>query len=69
MIDLDIQKDLGFARLTSSTAITDFESFSVSDSSGFLRVNLPQYYFGNPRVFAPLDRTQKTDIFSQEIRN
>ena len=68
MIDLDIQKDLGFARLTSSTAISDFESFSVSDSSGFLRVNLPQYYFGNPRVFAPLDRTQKTDIFSQEIR-
>ena len=68
MIDLDIQKDLGFARLTSSTSITDFETFSVSDSSGFLRVNLPQYYFGNPRVFAPLDRTQKTDIFSQEIR-
>ena len=68
MIDLDIQKDLGFARLTSSTAVTDFETFSVSDSSGFLRTNLPQYYFGNPRVYAPLDRTQKVDIVSQEIR-
>jgi outer membrane receptor protein involved in Fe transport len=68
LIDIDVEKDLGFARLTSSTAVSSFESFSVSDSSGFLRTNLPQYYFGNPRVFSPIDRDQEVDTFTQELR-
>ena len=68
LIDLDVQADVGFARLTSSTAFTDVNVHSVSDSSGFLRTNIPQYYFGNPRVYAPLDRRQDVQVFTQELR-
>lgn len=68
MLDMDIEADLGFARLTSSTAHTDVNVHSSSDSSGFLRTNIPQYYFGNPRVYAPLDRRQDVKTFTQELR-
>ena len=68
MIDLDVQADLGFARLTSSTAFSEVDVYSVSDSSGFLRTNIPQYYFGNPRVYAPLVRQQDVETFTQEVR-
>jgi len=68
LLDLDVQADLGFARLTSSTAFSDINVQSVSDSSGFLRTNIPQYYFGNPRVFSPLDRRQDIQLFTQELR-
>ena len=68
MIDLDVQADLGFARLTSSTAMSNVDVHSVSDSSGFLRTNIPQYYFGNPRVYSPLDRRQDVQTFTQELR-
>ncbi len=68
MWDLDIEADLGFARLTSSTAYANVDVHSVSDSSGFLRTNIPQYYFGNPRLYAPIDRRQNVDTFTQELR-
>lgn len=68
MLDLDVEADLGFARLTSSTAFADVNLHSSSDSSGFLRTNIPQYYFGNPRVFSPLDRRQQVETFTQELR-
>jgi iron complex outermembrane recepter protein len=68
MVDLDVQADLGFARLTSSTGYSDVDVDGISDSSGFLRTNLPQYYFGNPRLYAPIDRRQNVDTFTQEIR-
>ncbi len=68
MADLDIEADLGFARLTSSTAFANVDTHSVSDSSGFLRTNIPQYYFGNPRLYAPIDRRQNVDTFTQELR-
>jgi outer membrane receptor protein involved in Fe transport len=68
MLDLDVQADLGFARLTSSTGYSEVDVHSLSDSSGFLRTNLPQYYFGNPRLFAPIDRRQDVSTLTQEIR-
>lgn len=68
MVDLDIEADLGFARLTSSTGYSEVDVHGISDSSGFLRTNLPQYYFGNPRLYAPIDRKQNVDVFTQEIR-
>ncbi|MDH3466151.1 MAG: TonB-dependent receptor [Gammaproteobacteria bacterium] len=68
MLDLDVQADLGFARLTSSTGYSDVSTRSISDSSGFLRTNIPQYYFGNPRVFSPIVRTQDVQTFTQELR-
>ena len=68
LIDLDVEVDLGFARLTSNTGVSNMSLFGVSDSSGFLRTNLPQYYFGNPRVYSPIDRDQDVDTFTQELR-
>ncbi len=68
MLDLDVQVDMGFARLTSATAYSEIDIESTSDSSGFLRTNIPQYYFGNPRVFSPLNRKQSLDTFTQELR-
>ncbi len=68
LVDLDIEADFGFARLTSSTAYADVEVDSVSDSSGFLRTNIPQYYFGFPRLYAPIEREQDVKTFSQELR-
>ena len=65
---VDVQADLGFARLTSSTAFSDVSVFSISDSSGFLRTHIPQYYFGNPRVHSPLDRRHSVETFTQELR-
>mgnify|MGYP001234394404 CR=1 FL=1 len=37
LIDLDVEVDLGFARLTSNTGVSNMSLFGVSDSSGFLR--------------------------------
>jgi iron complex outermembrane recepter protein len=68
MADVDVEADLGFARLTSSTAVANVDVYSVSDSSGFLRTNIPQYYFGNPRLYAPIQRSQSVDTVTQEIR-
>jgi outer membrane receptor protein involved in Fe transport len=68
LFSLDAEFDLGFARLTSATAQSNVDVYGVSDSSGFLRTNLPQYYFGYPRIIAPIIRTQDTDTFTQEIR-
>ncbi len=68
LLDLEVEADLGFARLTSSSAYSNIDIYSVSDSSGFLRTNLPQYYFGNPRLYAPLQRDQDVKTFTQELR-
>ncbi|MDH3644460.1 MAG: TonB-dependent receptor [Gammaproteobacteria bacterium] len=68
LISADIEFDLGFARLTSATGYSAVEVFGVSESSGFLRTNIPQYYFGYPRIIAPIIRNQSSDTFTQEIR-
>lgn len=68
LISADVEFDLGFARLTSATGHSSVDVFGVSDSSGFLRTNIPQYYFGYPRIIAPIIRTQSNDTFTQEIR-
>jgi len=68
MLDFEVEADLGFARLTSSSAYAKLDIRSISDSSGFLRTNLPQYYFGNPRLYAPLERNQDVKTFTQELR-
>jgi outer membrane receptor protein involved in Fe transport len=68
LLDLEVEADLGFARLTSSSAYSNVDIRSISDSSGFLRTHLPQYYFGNPRLYAPLEREQDVKTFTQELR-
>ncbi len=68
LVSADLEFDLGFARLTSATGFANVDVFGVSDSSGFLRTNIPQYYFGYPRIIAPIVRNQTNDTFTQEIR-
>jgi len=68
LFSLDMEFDLGFARLTSATAQSNVDVFGVSDSSGFLRTNLASYYFGYPRIIAPIIRNQDSDTFTQELR-
>ena len=66
--NIDMEFDLGFARLTSTTAYSEVHTESVSESSGFLRTNIPQYYFGYPRLFSPIVRDQQSKTFTQELR-
>jgi iron complex outermembrane recepter protein len=68
LYDIDVNADLGFATLTSATGMTDVYTKGVSDSSGFLRTNLASYYFGYPRLYAPISRTQQVDTYTQELR-
>ena len=68
LVSADVEIDLGFARLTSATGYSDIDVFGVSESSGFLRTNIPEYYFGFPRIIAPIIREQSNDTFTQEIR-
>ena len=65
---VDVEFDLGFARLTSASAYSEINIDSVSESSGFLRTNIPQYYFGLPRIISPIIRGQNSQTFTQEIR-
>ncbi len=67
LVDVDVEVDVGFARLSSSSAYSDVSARSVSGgSSGFL--DLSQYYFGYPRLIAPISRDEKHKIFTQEMR-
>lgn len=68
LADVDVAVDLGFGQLTSATGVSDLYTDSVSDSSGFLRTHLAAYYFGFPRLFVPLKRTQKVATYTEEVR-
>jgi outer membrane receptor protein involved in Fe transport len=68
LYDLDVAVDLGFAQLTSASGATLLDTDGVSDASGFLQTHLASYYFGYPRLFAPEERTQNVDTYSQELR-
>lgn len=68
LLNMDVEVDLGFAMLTSATGYSEVETDGTSESSGFLRTNIPQYYFGFPRLFAPIERSQQVDTFTQELR-
>ncbi len=68
LYDMDIAVDLGFAKLTSATGVSNLDVYSVSDSSGFLRTNLASYYFGYPRLYAPIERAQHNDTYTEELR-
>ena len=65
---LEMHVDVGFAQMTSATSYAETDVISISDSSGFLRTVIPQYYFGFPRVISPILRTQTTKDFTQELR-
>jgi outer membrane receptor protein involved in Fe transport len=68
LYDIDVNADLGFATLTSSSGASNAYTRSISESSGFERVHLASYYFGYPRLYAPITRTQEFDNYTQELR-
>jgi len=65
---LDVNVDVGFAQMTSATSYSESRTKSLSDSSPFLRTNIPQYYFGFPRLISPIYREQTRKVFTQEVR-
>lgn len=68
LFDVDVAVNLGFAQLTAVSGLSDLYTDGVSDSSGFLRTHLSSYYFGYPRLFAPLHRDQDVDTYTEEVR-
>lgn len=65
---LDVHVDVGFAQMTSATSYADTRTKSLSDSSGYLRTHLAAYYFGFPRLIAPIARHQNQNTFTEEVR-
>jgi len=46
LVDLDVTKDFGFAKVVGTTSYSDLHIRSISDSSAYERTNLAQFYFG-----------------------
>lgn len=70
MTSLEINVDLGFATLTSSTSKYNHDGESVSDNTGFY-VNvgwMSAFYYNYPRPMASAYRTYEDEALIQEIR-
>lgn len=68
--NMDVEVDLGFARMTSSTSYVDIDQESENETTGFFRANLAAYY-----AMVPIDRLNterpsiaNTEQFTQELR-
>ena len=70
MMALEVNMDLGFATLTSSTSNYDHEGDSVSENTGFYAQNgwLARDYLTYPRPMASAVRTFQDKAFVQELR-
>jgi outer membrane receptor protein involved in Fe transport len=66
---LEIEADLGFATLTSSTAYYDHTGRGISDNSGVYARNGWFYFYGSsPRPIAKAERFYDDSAWSQELR-
>lgn len=67
---LELEWDLGFATLSSSTSDYEHEGSSTSDNSGFYAQNnwFAWYYGGSPRPLAIANRFYEDSGFTQELR-
>ncbi|MCC9662094.1 TonB-dependent receptor [Pseudoalteromonas sp. MB41] len=67
---LEVEWDLGFATLTSSSSEYSHEGSSLSDNTGFYAKNswFSDLYYGTPRPLAVADRSYKEEAFIQELR-
>ncbi len=66
---LEVEVDLGFATLTSSSSQTSHEGVGISDNSGVYAQNgWFQYYGSSPRPFAQAERFYDDAAFAQELR-
>jgi outer membrane receptor protein involved in Fe transport len=70
LASLEMEFDLGFATLTSSTSVYDHAGDSVSENTGFYAQLgwLGAYYYNYPRPMASAVRTYSDEAFVQEIR-
>ncbi len=70
LVSLEMEFDLGFATLTSSTSSYDHEGDSVSENTGFYAQNnwLVNFYYNYPRPMASAVRTYSDESFVQEFR-
>ena len=69
LLSLELEVDLGFATLTSSTSSYDNESMAVTDNTGFYaNVGFGFYYAGTPRPLNRATRTFEDSSLIQELR-
>jgi outer membrane receptor protein involved in Fe transport len=70
LASLEMDIDLGFATLTSSTSAYDHEGDSISENTGFYAQLgwLGAYYYNYPRPMAQAVRTYQDEAFVQEFR-
>ncbi len=70
MLSLEMDLDLGFATLTSSTSSYDQNGESISENTGFYAQNnwLAGFYYNYPRPMAEARRSYADEAFIQEIR-
>jgi outer membrane receptor protein involved in Fe transport len=69
-LSLEMNFDVGFATLTSSTSHYDTSGASLSENTGFYAQNgwLAAFYYNYPRPMATADRSYSDEAFVQEIR-
>jgi iron complex outermembrane recepter protein len=67
---LEVEVDLGFATLTSSSSYYDHEGNSISENTGFYAQNawLSSFYYNYPRPMASAARGYQEKAFVQELR-
>ncbi|WP_105102851.1 TonB-dependent receptor [Microbulbifer pacificus] len=69
LVSLELEVDLGFATLTSSTSEYDNETIGVTDNTGFYaNAGFGFYYAGSPRPLSRATRTFDDSSFVQEVR-
>ncbi|WP_346837871.1 TonB-dependent receptor [Microbulbifer sp. SAOS-129_SWC] len=70
MTSLEVEVDMGFATLTSSTARYNHSGSAISDNSGFYAQNgwFSMYYSGTPRPLAVAERFYEEKATTQEFR-
>jgi len=70
MFSLEMNIDLGFATLTSSTSYYERSGSSISENTGFYASKnwLAGFYYNSPRPLARADRGYTDEAFIQEVR-
>jgi len=69
LASLEMDFDLGFATLTSSTSSYEHEGDSVSENTGFYaQAGFLAFYYNYPRPMASAVRTYSDEAFVQELR-
>ncbi len=70
MFAAEVNVDLGFATLTSSTSYYEVEGYAISENTGYYAQKnwLGGLYYNSPRPLARADRSYKNSALVQEIR-